>query len=251
MRALSAAELLSIWEKGLAQSPIRQALLLLNIACPEESLEVLKSLSIGQRDSLLLTLREWMFGSQLVSISKCPNCGERLEFDFTVADIRAKPEIEVTDLLSARVEEYEMQFRLPNSLDLESMNSRCLVSANLPQANLVQHLLLERCLISATYQGKACEIAQLSSHAIEAAIAQMERADPQADVRLALDCLNCNHSWLADFDIVTYFWQEIQTWAYRTLREVHRLASAYGWSEADILAMSPQRRQLYLAMVVP
>ena len=33
------------------------------------------------------------------------------------------------------------------------------------------------------------------------------------------------------------------------LHEVHRLASAYGWSEAQILALSPARRAQYLALV--
>jgi hypothetical protein len=33
------------------------------------------------------------------------------------------------------------------------------------------------------------------------------------------------------------------------LREVHVLASANGWSEAEILALSPQRRQRYLEIV--
>jgi hypothetical protein len=33
------------------------------------------------------------------------------------------------------------------------------------------------------------------------------------------------------------------------LRDVHALATAYGWREADIVAMSPWRRQVYLDMV--
>jgi hypothetical protein len=33
------------------------------------------------------------------------------------------------------------------------------------------------------------------------------------------------------------------------LREVHILASAYGWREDDILAMSPARRRIYLEML--
>jgi hypothetical protein len=33
------------------------------------------------------------------------------------------------------------------------------------------------------------------------------------------------------------------------LREVHTLAWAYGWREADILAMSPARRQFYIELV--
>jgi hypothetical protein len=33
------------------------------------------------------------------------------------------------------------------------------------------------------------------------------------------------------------------------VREVHRMASAYGWREADILAMSAFRRQRYLELI--
>ena len=32
------------------------------------------------------------------------------------------------------------------------------------------------------------------------------------------------------------------------LHEVHRLASAYGWSETDVLAMSAMRRGVYLEL---
>jgi hypothetical protein len=49
--------------------------------------------------------------------------------------------------------------------------------------------------------------------------------------------------------VVAYFWSEINAWAYRLLGEVHSLASAYGWREEDILAMSPWRRHVYLEMV--
>ncbi len=78
----------------------------------------------------------------------------------------------------------------------------------------------------------------------------MEEADPQGNVQLALDCPACGHRWLQAFDILTYLWREIDDWAQRTLREVHLLASAYGWSEQAILALSARRRHMYLEMVL-
>ena len=78
---------------------------------------------------------------------------------------------------------------------------------------------------------------------------RMAVADPQADVRLAMTCPACGHKWKAIFDIVSFFWSEIDSWVKRTLHEVHVLASVYGWSEAEILHMSAWRRQSYLAMV--
>lgn len=77
----------------------------------------------------------------------------------------------------------------------------------------------------------------------------MAEAEPQADVQLALACPACGHRWLATFDVVSYFWSEVNAWAYRVLGEVHTLAFAYCWREEDILAMSPWRRRVYLEMV--
>jgi len=74
----------------------------------------------------------------------------------------------------------------------------------------------------------------------------MSEIDPQADTKLSLVCPSCEHAWQADFDIISFFWREIDAWAQRTLLEVVYLASAYGWREADILNMSPWRRHFYL-----
>lgn len=44
---------------------------------------------------------------------------------------------------------------------------------------------------------------------------------------------------------------EISARARTLLVEVHQLASAYGWSEREILSLAPERRAPYLAMVAP
>jgi hypothetical protein len=77
----------------------------------------------------------------------------------------------------------------------------------------------------------------------------MGQAEPLADLSLAATCPACGHNWQILFDIVSYFWSEINAWSLRLMREVHSLASAYGWREADILAMSAWRRQRYLELI--
>ena len=243
MRALSASELLGVWERGLAQQPIQRALTLLSAAFPQTPPDVLAKLSIGQRDACLLTLREWLFGSNLVSLARCPNCGARLELTFNVADIRVASKAEgVNETLSLSIAEYDVCFRLPNSLDLAAITSH-------DEATTTRQLLLERCLIAAHQKGEPRLAHQLPAEIVDAIAQQMSQADPQADVQLDLTCPACNHQWQATFDIVSFFWSEIHTWAYRILGEVHTLARAYGWSEAEILALTPWRRQFYLEMV--
>jgi len=242
MKSLSSAELLDIWERGSSQSSIQRALSLLSATCPEVSAEQIVNLSIGQRDGLLLTLREQMFGSQLVSLAVCPGCGDRLELTFSVSDIRTEPVIELASILVARIGGYEVQYRLPNSLDLGEVSGQIDVM-------VMRQQLLSRCLISVHYGDKTLATNELPTEIVSTVLKEMAKADPQADVQLALSCPTCNNQWQATFDVVSFFWTEIHAWARRLLQEVHTLASAYSWREADILDMSPQRRQLYLEMI--
>ena len=78
---------------------------------------------------------------------------------------------------------------------------------------------------------------------------RMAELDSLAEVRLELNCPQCRHRWLVALDIVSFFWSEIVVQAKRLLHEVHLLARAYPWSEADILAMSERRRKYYLNLV--
>lgn len=249
MRALSTSELITVWERGLNQSPIQRSLALLTVACPEISPGGLAKLSIGQRDARLLVLREWTFGFQLVSMVDCPHCGDRLELTFNVADIQVSPEAEPEEVLSLKVDNWEVQFRLPNSLDLLTLTPPQIPSPSDPEIlSATCSKILHRCLLQVSHAGEDL-VQTLPSLVVDRILEQMALADPQADVQLALNCPACSHQWQAVFDIVSFFWSEIDAWANRTLREVHDLASAYGWRESDILAMSAQRRQLYLSML--
>jgi hypothetical protein len=242
MRALSSSELLSVWERGWAQPPARQALTLLASAFPDLSADALARLSVGRRDALLLTLRERLFGPRLVGLAVCQNCGERLELTFGAGEIRAAPDDEPSETLSLDADGYRVEFRLPNSQDLVDVTD----CHDEPSA---RQLLLDRCLLIASRNGEQTAPDQLPASLVEAVTKRMATADPQADVSLALICPHCRHEWQAAFDIVSFLWSEINAWAQRILCEVHTLASAYGWREADILALSPSRRQLYLELV--
>jgi len=242
MHALSDSELLNVWERGMGLPPVKRALVLLAGSCSKMSLDELAKLSIGQRDSLLFRLRECTFGPQVVCLATCPVCGERLELTFNIEDILVAPEVNPDEDLAVVVSGYELRFRLPNSLDLiaivgsENTESAC-------------DLLLNRCILAIRHNGVQIAVDRLPTEVVNAVVELMEQADPQADVRLNLTCSACAHRWEATFDIVQFFWSEIESWTRRILFEVHLLARAYGWSEANILAMSPKRRQLYLEMV--
>ena len=241
MRPLSAQQLLRAWEAGRQRGQVDRALLLLAEACPGESLQDLASLPVGHRDERLLRLREWTFGEQLASLASCPACGEQLELSFRVADVRASAPRELPQELTATFDDFEAEFRLPTSVDL----SQCVHEAD-PQASL-----LHRCIHRALRGGEPCDIGDLPEQALDRVIAAMAEADPQAEVSTLVDCPGCEHAWAATFDIVSLFWEELEGWVHRTLREVHTLAAAYGWREDDVLGLSAWRRRYYLQLVHP
>ncbi len=254
MRGLSTTELLDAWAQGYAQPPPRRALVLLSSACPEFEPDALARLTIGQRDSLLLTLREWTFGPNVTGVVRCPQCAEEVELAFEVADVRvggAAPLDNSPSTHTVAVDGYEVVFRAPDSTDLLAL------AAN---GAATREALLARCLVSVTAVDPpdlapqaelraAPPLSETTQVAIaEAVDAALEAVDPQAEIELNLVCPACGHQWQALFDIEAFFWNELTTWAHHLLRQVHVLASAYGWREADILALPAWRRQYYLEM---
>ena len=80
--------------------------------------------------------------------------------------------------------------------------------------------------------------------------AALDEAEPWADVAVALTCPDCGHPSEASFDIAAYLWEELDAHAHGLLDDIHVLATAYGWHEPQILALSPARRAAYLARVL-
>lgn len=241
--SLNAAALLSAWEEGVSQPLIGRALALLEHARPDRSAKQWAQASIGERDEQLLDLREELFGSDFQATAVCPSCGERLELTFSAADIRAS-----AGRLTGRDEKlhvkafgYEVSCRLPTSADLLEIATA--------RTDDGRQMLLKLCVEAAQAGGLAVDSEALPDEVVNALSEEMSRVDPQADVHISLACPACLHGWNIVFDILSYFWSEIEDWAQRLLLEVHLLASAYGWSERDIISMSATRRRLYLDMI--
>ena len=231
----AAARLLDTWEQGAGQPPALQALFLLQWCHPETARTTLEQLSIGQRNTQLLTLREQLFGPDLAALATCPTCGELLDLSFRTDEIRTTSPLADAGSGAEMLDDgRQVRFRSPNTADL-------LAVAHSADAQAVHHALLARCVET--------PLDELPDALLVKIVARLAEIDPQADVRLHLTCPGCAHAWQAPFDIVSFLWREVDDWAKRTLREVHRLAAAYGWREADVLCLSAQRRRLYLSII--
>lgn len=232
MQALSADRLLRAWELGRDRHPIDRGLLLHALAEPDADPDALADQPLGQRNRALFALRAATFGRQLPAWLDCPACGERLELSLDSAsfDTLAAP-------AEGPVEVAGLRLRLPTSRDLAAL-------AGDTSADGAALRLLEHCLITAP-GAPTPALAPLLDAASEA----LEQADPWADLLFASTCCACGHAWDVRLDIAAFLWEELDAHAQRLLDEVHLLASAYGWPEADILALSAPRRAAYLQRV--
>lgn len=205
------------------------------------SFDALAALSIGERDRRLLTLRQLTFGSQLASVANCSRCGETLEWNVETSDLVMQSATEQPANLSVDVDHYHVRFRLPNTLDLA-----LLANSDWTDVACARQRLFENCILGAEEKGEEVSASALPVSVTTAIVKRMAEADPQADLQVELACPACGEEWQAQFDIESFFWTEVCSWAQRILSEVHRLARAYGWSETEILGLSPWRRQVYL-----
>lgn len=248
MNTLTAQAVLQAWEHAQREHPLVRSQALLRTAWPEVDASEWGTMPIGARDAWLFRLQEALFGPELDTLVACPSCNEPLQSRFSTTDLQA-PAVDVdagASTASLSCDGYELDYRLPSIEDLLAIAGG---RNNAVDATAQQ--LLERCVLDARYTGASVAAGHLPPAVAERLQQEMALRDPGADTTVALACPACGHGFERRFDIGDYLWDELDEWALRTLAEVHVLASAYGWSEPQILALSAARRGHYIALVQP
>lgn len=243
MRGLTASELLDAYERGRRAGAAERALVLLDAAgvgatsAPDE-------LTVGRRNALLLDVREATFGGDVQGVVACPGCGEQLELSFAVGDLRlgasergaeAAPGWRTLD-----VDAFEVRFRPPTAGDLVAIEDQTDPVA-------ARRTLVQRCVQVRRIGGRS--LTRVPSAVLRRVDQELSAADPGAIADLVVWCPTCRKRRTVAFDVPVFVWDEIEARVPRLLLEIHELASAYGWAESEVLAMSPWRRTTYAAMV--
>jgi hypothetical protein len=236
--------MISVWERGELHSRLDQALLLLQAGQPEDSLQELARLSVGERDRRLVQMRQETIGRRFFCSVECPWCKQDLQFEFETSQILQGTSTVENVPATVTADDYSVTFRLPNTEDLmEALRTT-------DSADQRRRLLVTRCVSELRNQyGASLDVGNIPEPLLSKLCDLVGSCDPMADVQFSVLCVSCDKSWQAPFDVASFFWKEIAIRARRVLSEVHVLASAYGWNESDILRMSAARREFYLEMV--
>ncbi|WP_155357273.1 hypothetical protein [Acrocarpospora macrocephala] len=225
MNAVTAERLLRAWEAALDERSVRRGAALL-AGCLARSTDSVAAWSLTERDAGLFDLRAELFGTEATGLASCPACGDELEVTLDLSALRpgsAGP----ADRQAP--EDQAVAARTPNSDDL-------LAAAEQPDEEAALAVLVARCVEPGAVPR------QLARQALSARLAEV-------DIQLQLDCGSCGAAFQVPFDIAAFLLREVDAWARRLLRDVHVLASAYGWTERAILGMDARRRHLYIDLI--
>jgi hypothetical protein len=239
MQNLTAADIVDIWEMGAVAGQADRGLLLLAAVYPDRRYPDLAGLSLGARNRAAFDLRAQLFGRTLSAQLRCPSCNDRLEFQVDQAALCSGPPSDPAEARWLDMPGWRVRFRAATSSDLAA-------AAAAGSAMAARLVLLEQLVLDAWHDGQPVIPADLPEAVITRIEEALDALDPDGDPVLQMSCAHCGHDWPARFDIADFLWHEIAVLGRRLLDEVDVLARAYGWTEAEVLALSPARRRHYL-----
>jgi hypothetical protein len=196
--------------------------------------DLVRQMLVGDRDYLVLQLRRLTLGNDVQAVIACPACGNKMDTDFRVSEVPVEFRSQNSSILSQRLADRTVRFRLPTGGDQEAVLGKA--------TELATDELFQRCLVD---DGGKTPSAEERQTIIEA----MEQAAPLVDLELDLTCPECRHHFLQLLDTTSYFFDELSINSRQLLREIHALALYYHWSEADILSLRRDRRREYLGLL--
>ncbi len=209
--------------------------------------DVVRRLSVGDREALLLHLRRLTLGERMSCLFSCPNCGLKMDLDLQITELllpaypRDKTVHEVQ--INEGTNSYHVVFRLPNGEDQEAVAALAAESVE-----LAAETLLRRCIERVTCADGE-QLASAPAVVLREVSAKMAELDPQAELLLDLTCTECAAGFVVPFDVADYVCREIAGQEHEFYRELHMLSFHYHWNESSILGMSRHKRQIYLDLL--
>lgn len=232
--AIDERRLLALWEVAVSASAAapwqRDGALLRGAGCAEQQ-------RLGARNAELLALRSRLFGEHWPLRSTCPRCGTAAEFGVDASQLAPASPMLDHDRLQLPGGR-EVTVRAPELDDLRA-------AAAAGDTAAAEDELLRRCV---TANADAAQ--PLDAAAREAIAARMEALDPAATLGFTIACPQCSAAWHAPLDVGAVLCTELRAHAEQVLLDVDALARAYGWSEPEVLALSPARRAAYLQLAL-
>jgi hypothetical protein len=228
--------LLEIWEEGNAASAMQRADLLLDAVGLRG--EEWPHITLGERNRRLLEANTILFGAAVEGVLVSPCCGERIELELS---IEHSDEVLTSNVLALDLGGVSVRCRPPSCADLQAI-------AHVPAENAAT-ALLERCIVEIDHPLPA-ESTEEAWIALASVLGEaLMEHDKWAVIDVRTSCPGCSEEFVEALVPAAFVWQRLDAWAIRLLEEIHLLAYWYGWSQSEILELTPMRRRSYLRLI--
>lgn len=236
MATVDPAWLLRAWESAGSVVPAARGAVLVQEAGLTADLDTALDLPVGSVAGLVARVYAEQFGPDADAVLDCPACGAALDVAVPVglvasADDGVGPGAGDVTLPSGR----RVQVRVPSTRDLLAVREDDDVAA----------ALLARCVGDAGGT-EAPTLDDAETAVVDAALEELAGA---ACVVVRSACPECGTGVAGQVDVAAFLWDRIDREAPGVLADIADLAASFGWSEAEILALTPARRASYLALV--
>ena len=210
-------------------------------------------LLVDDREFIVSKLRELIFGKKCKWVLRCPNpdCDQLLDLTLSLEGVFEDNPVSqryFTMQLGAGSKEgevpREIQFRLPTGNDQEACAELSMVDAD-----AAVEALLARCIrrIGDCTVVDSLAIQELGPDGRREIEERMRELGADADMEIESCCPECSGFFKSEFDLVTFFLDELKN-GFRILEsDIHSLAWHYHWSEQEILSLTRPRRRRYVA----
>lgn len=212
--------------------------------------DLVKTLTLGDREAMLLHIRRMTFGDKLNCVINCTNetCEGQIGIDINISDLLLPSYSHTLEqyqkTINSNGDNYIVDFRLPTGHDQEEIARKAKENT---EAATIQ--LIQSCILKININGK--ERAKIiPSLVYDEVFNSIDQLDPQAEIGFRITCPECNTEFNTILDTGIYFRNELKYNLNELYNEIHFLAYHYHWSEQQIMAMSTGKRHLYCDLLL-
>ena len=161
----------------------------------------LDEMQLGDRDYLLLRLRQIELGDAVHQVMRCPSCASKVDVDFAISELPVKRLHAMAPAYRVGLGGRELLLRLPTGADQEAISA--LAVANPAAANT---LLFSRVVLEADGQAPSLDDVRAWSPALRAELAAwLDANTPGPYLLLDLACPHCKADMSYAVDLHGFF----------------------------------------------
>ena len=198
--------------------------------------------SVAARLQGLLAIAYATAGARTAAVASCsrPDCGERIELELTLADFAQA----ASDSIDWQTPQRQAaRVRLPSGGDQLAWYHQHRAGHDADPAWLARRLIV-------SLDGHPPAISwPLPSAWIASLASALAEADPLTALTVAAPCPACGTELVIAVDLEYLLLDSCRRRQRALLDDIHHLAGAYHWSEADIVALPAGRRARYLSRI--